>query len=388
MERDKQMKIGIVGNYGNDNQGDESVLEGIIIQLENAYPIERKDILVFSNNLKQTRERYGTDAAPLFIDRKTDPMKFIATLLHHRKIVSSFDLLIIGGGGILMDLYRSNPFVFGIYGLLVKWTRVPAAVFGVGVGPIRSFFGKKFIKMIGNAVQTVTVRDRVSKKLLEDIGVKTPINVTLDPAFYLHSKGEKKTSAKATKIGVTALPYFHDSYWPTRDDEKYNGYIEGMAANLDNILDKEPNGTVQFFSTKHPYDTNTTKDIRQLMKHKERANVYDELLTHQEIMSLIAEQDLVIGTRLHSLILSIVTKTPIIAVGYHDKVRDVMEAVHCKESTLTISEVSKDHQCILPIYEALNNNWESTLEKFDTMADELIQESTDGMDKVKSIYTK
>src|SRR5690625_763302 len=100
MERKRTLIIGIVGNYGNDNQGDESVLEGIITQLENAFPIERKDIIVFTNNLEQTKKRYRTDVAPLFINRKTDPMKFIATIMHHRKVFPSLDLLIIGGGGI------------------------------------------------------------------------------------------------------------------------------------------------------------------------------------------------------------------------------------------------------------------------------------------------
>lgn len=28
------MKVGIVGNYGNNNKGDEAILEGIIQQLE------------------------------------------------------------------------------------------------------------------------------------------------------------------------------------------------------------------------------------------------------------------------------------------------------------------------------------------------------------------
>jgi len=386
VERERTMRIGIVGNYGNDNQGDESILEGIITQLENAFPIERKDILVFSNNIEQTKQRYGTDAAPLFIQRKTDSMKFFATIHHHRKIFPSLDLLIIGGGGILMDLYRSNPFVFGIYGLLVRMTKVPAAIFGPGVGPINTFIGKKFIKMIATSAKVITVRDQQSKQMLLDIGVKQPINVIMDPAFYLPFKEEQKKNDKPLKIGVTAITYFHGSYWPTHDEEKYGAYIRGMAANLDHILDKEPDVEIQFFATKHPYDTNTTKDIRELMRHKERTVVCDQMLTHQEIISLIAELDLVIGTRLHSLIMSIVAKTPVIAVGYHDKVMDVMKAVGCEENTLTINQVSKDPECMLPIYEAMGRNWEATLTKFDKLGGKIIEESPNGMDLIKTIY--
>ncbi|MGY0691401.1 hypothetical protein ACW2QC_01255 [Virgibacillus sp. FSP13] len=42
------MTIGIVGNYGNNNQGDEAILEGILVQIEDAYHMERKDMIVFS----------------------------------------------------------------------------------------------------------------------------------------------------------------------------------------------------------------------------------------------------------------------------------------------------------------------------------------------------
>ena len=311
-------------------------------------------------------------------------MKFIATFMHHRKLFKHLDLLLIGGGGILQDLYRNNAFVFGIYGLQ-KWTKTPAAIFGAGAGPLETFIGKQLIKMVANSVNMINVRDHASEQLLKSIGVKKPINIIMDPAFYLPFQEKQQKNSQAIKIGVTAITYFHGSYLPTNDDEKYNAYIQGMAKNLDSILDQEPLAQVQFFSTKHPYDTNTTKDIRNLMKHKDRAAVCDQMLTHQEIIQLIAEQDLVIGTRLHSLILSIVAKTPIIAVGYQKKVMEVMESVGCKEYSLTIEEVSAHPQCMLPIYEAMNLNWEPTLDKFNELVEHIIQESPDGMDLIKKV---
>lgn len=382
------MRIGIVGNYGNDNQGDESILEGIITQLEKAFPIERKDILVFTNNPEQTKQRYGTETAPLFIHRKSDPMKFIATIRHHRKIFPTLDLLLIGGGGILQDLYKNNPFVYGMYGLLVRMTKVPAAIFGPGVGPVKTSIGQWFIKMIANSAKVITVRDPESKQLLQSIGVQKPIHVIMDPAFYVPFKEEQKKNDKPLKIGVTAITYFHSSYWPTHDEAKYGAYIKGMADNLDRILEKEPDAEIEFFATKHPYDTNTTKDIRELMKHKERTAVCDRMLTHREIIGLCAEQDLVIGSRLHSLILSIVAKTPVIAVGYHDKVMDVMEAVGCKDYTLTINQVSEDPDCMLPIYEGIRSNWQATIDKFDKLDEQIVQDSPNGMDLVKTILAK
>lgn len=53
------MRIGIVGNYGNDNNGDESILYSIIQQVKEVFPVDDQDITVFSNNTQQTSERYG-----------------------------------------------------------------------------------------------------------------------------------------------------------------------------------------------------------------------------------------------------------------------------------------------------------------------------------------
>lgn len=59
------MRIGIVGNYGNDNNGDESILYSIIQQVKEVFPVDDQDITVFSNNTQQTSERYGVKSYPV-----------------------------------------------------------------------------------------------------------------------------------------------------------------------------------------------------------------------------------------------------------------------------------------------------------------------------------
>ena len=48
------MKIGIVGNYGNDNNGDEAILLSIIKQVTSTFNIGSEQLTVFSNNPEQT----------------------------------------------------------------------------------------------------------------------------------------------------------------------------------------------------------------------------------------------------------------------------------------------------------------------------------------------
>lgn len=378
------MTIGIVGNYGNNNQGDEAILEGIIIQLEKAYHIKREEILVFSNNPEQTRERYGVQSVNLFQRRKTDPMKLIATIIHNRPIIRNLDVLLIGGGGILMDLYRNNPIVYGMYGWLAKITKTPAIIYGAGAGPISTKLGKILLKSLGNTAKVLMVRDPKSKQLLQSIGVTKRIEVISDPAFFVHPP-ESKVKKSNLQIGVTAVPYYYKNYWPRRNDQKYNNYIQGMAQNFDQLLDEHPSANINFFST-HPRDIAVTKEICQLMNNQDQVTVCEQGLTHREILELISEQHLVIGTRLHSLILSLVTETPIIAISYHRKVQDFMDSIGCEHHVIPIEKLHEQHDFFLNQYNEMNRDWNGAIARFQAIKYDLQNEEPNGMDIVKEIY--
>ena len=123
------MKIGIVGNYGNDNNGDEAILSGLIEQVKQTFSVNSADITVFSNNTQQTSEQYGVQSYPLYY-RKTNLYKtFYATYKTNQKYVAKFDLLIIGGGGILMDLYRREAHLYSAYAFMAKKCNVPYIVY-------------------------------------------------------------------------------------------------------------------------------------------------------------------------------------------------------------------------------------------------------------------
>lgn len=379
------MKIGIVGNYGNNNQGDEAILEGILIQLEETYSIDRSDIIVFSTNPEQTHKKHGVQAVKLYHKKKSAPMTLINTVTKNKSIISKLDILFVGGGGILMDLYINGMVIFGMYGWLAKFSRIPVVIYGVGAGPISTRTGKVILRSLAHLAKLVTVRDQESKQLLHSIGVKAPIHVIADPAFQVKPPKETLPKNRNLQIGVTAVPFYHAGYWPEGDKTKYNDYINGMARNLDNLLQENTDANVNFFATKHPQDIAVTKDIKELMICKERCNIYDEALDHTEIVRLSSEQDIIIGTRLHSLILALVTKTPIIAVSYHHKVEDFMSLIKCDDLMVPIDKLNKRDDFFIDSYQELNKNWSATLNRFDIISREM-KNNSKGMELVKNIY--
>ena len=379
------MKIGIVGNYGKANHGDEAILEGMLVQLEEAFNLERKDILVFSANPIQTHKKFGVQSQRIIERRKTLPMKFLATLMHHKPVIEKLDLLLIGGGGILMDLYKAMPVRYSIYAWLAKIAKTPAVVYGTGAGPISTPMGKRLIKFIVDSTELTMVRDPKSEQLLHSIGVRTPVSVITDPAFFIPPPEKVVRNDGEFHIGVTTVAYYDKHYWPTEDKEKYENYVNGMAMNLDTILEGNPNAVINFFSTKHPYDTDVSVDIKERMKYRERCTVALEEMNHMEIIEFANKQDLVIGTRLHSLILSLVTETPIIAVAYHHKVQDFMDSVDCSNYVLPIEELHLRTDYFDVLVKEMNKDWERTLKEFSALSQKIKNKERKGMDLIKQL---
>lgn len=349
------MRIGIVGNYGNDNNGDEAILLSIIRQLQKAFEIETNQIVVFSNNPTQTAERYGVESYPLYYKNGNAVKTFAKTFRENKKVVGKLDFMVIGGGGILMDLYKREAPLYGSYAMMANSTGVPYVVYGCGAGPLNTGLGKWFIRYMAKHAQNISVRDPKSKALLQSIGVKQEVHIIGDPAFSLEVE-RASYSSKPVKVGVTAVPYFNASYWPSGDEKIYDHYISGMAKNLDRLIE-DYGIDVTFFATKYPQDADVTKDIQAKMANSEKTTVIEENLSPQKLLDLSATFDVVIGTRLHSLILATDAQTPIIGVSYHTKVNDFLQMAGVGEHSVAIDSLHTSDEFFKKVFEQMHSDW-------------------------------
>ncbi|MEK4228401.1 polysaccharide pyruvyl transferase family protein [Solibacillus sp. FSL H8-0538] len=349
------MKIGIVGNYGNDNNGDEAILLSIIRQLQKVFNIPTKNLVVFSNNPQQTADRYEVESYPLYYKNGNAPKTFFKTYKENSKVVKNLDFVVIGGGGILMDLYKREAPLYGSYAMMANNAGVPYVVYGCGAGPLNTGLGKWFIRYMAKHAENISVRDPQSQKLLKSIGVKRDVHVIGDPAFSLEVARTQYSEAPK-KVGVTAVPYYNASYWPTGDETLYNNYIDGMAKNLDHLV-AEHHVEITFFATKYPQDADVTKEIQQRMRHGATVTIIDENLPPQRILDLTASFDVLVGTRLHSLILATDAKTPIIGVSYHVKVNDFLQMAGLGDYSLPIHSLHETDDQFAKLFNQMATNW-------------------------------
>ena len=177
----EKTEIFLVGYYRFRNTGDELILGSILNDLRKALP--GAAFTVISHDPDETAANHGVRAIRWF-----DPQAIAeATERAH--------LVVVGGGGLFHDtlgfvpnlLFTKQSWGLGLYAgaaLYGSLAQKRVMLWGVGVGPLGSDLARDYTKAVCLAADVVSVRDDLSRDLLESAGVPTSkIMVTADCAF-------------------------------------------------------------------------------------------------------------------------------------------------------------------------------------------------------------
>ncbi|MFS0674964.1 polysaccharide pyruvyl transferase CsaB [Ornithinibacillus sp. 179-J 7C1 HS] len=291
------MHIVLSGYYGYGNVGDEAILLSIIEAMRKQEPDIQFTVLSF--NPEETSITYGVHA----INR------FDFTSIY--QAIKESDGLISGGGSLIQDEtgLRSVPYYTGII-QIARWHKKPVFIYAQGMGPIKLLHNKLLVRWTFNKVDFITVRDELSKKFLEKIGIKKQVYVVPDPVLGLDYT--RFTTSWPENNGVT------DKYiavsvrdWPTKFQFKMK-----IAKALDSIA--EMNYKIIFVPMHGEHDELTSAEIMSIME--KGAFIAPHQLTTEEKIALIGKSELLIGVRLHSLIFAALNQTPFVAISYDPKI--------------------------------------------------------------------
>jgi polysaccharide pyruvyl transferase CsaB len=298
----------ISGYYGFDNLGDDTVLYGILSALRKLRPDATYTVL--SNQPERTEFLFGIRAVNRW------DMRVII------REIRNADLLIMGGGSLLQDVTgpRSILYYLGIVAL-AKLFRKPVVFYAQGIGPVNKPLSKQLIRTIVNRVDMITVRDDKSYEDLKKFGVKKPpIHVTADPALAIHP------DLFQTRIGETILEQFGIPPISQRQKplvgiairkwQTTTPYRQILGAVADRLV--RSGYQVVFVPMQFPGDVIISQEIANEMR--EPHIVLDKQFTFREIASIIANLDLIIGMRLHSLILAAICEKPFVPISYDPKI--------------------------------------------------------------------
>ncbi|MCL5104020.1 MAG: polysaccharide pyruvyl transferase CsaB [Armatimonadetes bacterium] len=300
----KPKRIVISGYYGFGNTGDEAVLAGILA----------------------TFKQVGIDAEVTVLS--ADPARTMAehpnVISIHRyspaaliKAIHGADLLISGGGSLFQDVTSARSVRYYLFVLqLAHLLGRKSMIYAQGVGPLVRPGIRSAVARTLNRVSVITVRDPESKALLEEIDVKRPpVRLSADPSFMIEP--DLDTADRIIdEAGLTGKPVIGVSLRPWKETGQWLRHatrgIEEACAQL--------GVTPAIIPMQEAEDVPMCETIKGgvTLRGGGRPRV---------IKGIISRCGLVVGMRLHALILATGEGVPFVPIVYDPKVASFASVV-------------------------------------------------------------
>ncbi|MCE1255099.1 MAG: polysaccharide pyruvyl transferase family protein, partial [Anaerolineae bacterium] len=325
-------KILIAGYFGFMNTGDEVILSAMLQDIRGLnFDI---DITVVSGNPDFTRQSHHVNSIAW------------ADIQEINHSILDSDLVILGGGGLFHDYWGFDqstiltskhigiPFYTSI-GLLATLHSKPLMLYAVGVGPLFSDEGKKYVRAIADQAAIISVRDEQSKSELISIGIPSErITVTADPAYRLNiAVQSNKYDPEKPTLGVALRNWDYDG--------NPDIWEKQIAMAVDQFLDSYPGGNAVFIPFQDLNETllddsGVSGRIQAMLKNAARTVVINKELPFLERIKVLSACNLMVAMRLHAILFAIKYGIPVVGLIYDPKIINLMSQTGIQNYALDI----------------------------------------------------
>jgi polysaccharide pyruvyl transferase CsaB len=279
------LRIVISGYYGFGNVGDEAMLAGLLQMIRDVRP--GTEMTVLSAAPGQTESVHAVRAVS-----RWNPTSIVAALRRS-------DALVSGGGGLLQDVTSARPIAYyaGIMELAGSLGR-PYVILAQGLGPIHRRLNRRLAARALTRAAHVSLRDDESIALARQIGVRRPIDRAADPAIALAAHPTAKDAH------VLVAP---------RGGSATRGVIRPLRDAVREVSAGSPVLAL-------PMDARDADISASVVAGIAGAQVVPADAGLETKLDAIASARVVIGVRLHALILAAAAGVPAVAISYDPKV--------------------------------------------------------------------
>lgn len=264
------------------------------------------------------------------------------------------DIIISKGGGFLYDHGRFLisphliPIIFSI------WIKKPIVIYSQSIGPFNRKLSKILYKFILKKVNLIIVREKISKKILEEMGIDSILGY--DAAFDLRKSKDTESLKKINKlifekkkgntilIGMSILDWKFPNFSGLDAKLKKEKYYSSLAKSI-NYLNKKYK--CFFFFYPHSIEGLESDDVYAINKVILKTNLSDNYLLFKYkynpriFLHMLEKMDFCIGSRMHSNIFTLISNTPLVAISYLPKTKGIMGLLGLKEYVLNIDEIDE-----------------------------------------------
>jgi colanic acid/amylovoran biosynthesis protein len=260
------------------------------------------------------------------------------------------DLVVSTGGTYLVENYNLAPRIFE-FEVALAFER-PLVLFTQSLGPFHDKRNRVRFARIFRGARRILVRDEASFRNCQDLGVpEDHVMVSADAVFALAEQGTLRRAADrrlpeegdGLQVGISVREWNH--FEQSSAEAGMERYIDSVQAVTEHLV-RDHGATVNFLSTCQgvaEYRWDDSRIAREVTRRldpalRENVRVCDGFIHPLRLIEHVAGMDLVIATRMHMGILSLVGGTPVLPIAYEFKTTELfrrlgMEAwVHDIES--------------------------------------------------------
>ena len=248
------------------------------------------------------------------------------------------DLLIIGGGNAIFDLSPATLSAqrFDQVVTLANKHHTKIFVSSIGIGPFCTKKQQQAAIATLNKCDAVTFRDQRSYAYLQN-AQHSAAYASVDPVFLLPEKQSFEELGKQRephqKIGICVIDY-RITGCPQKE---YLQYLEEMSHLIRELVSSKRE-IVLFSSEIQDYET--VESVYS--EFRECSQVQLIVITDkEELLELYQGLSLIIGTRMHSMIVAVSQFVPIIGLSWQQKVVEMFKNLEMEEDVLPIEELPK-----------------------------------------------
>lgn len=348
----------LIINQPLNNRGDESAHKGLIRAIVKNIP-EANITVLFSYNNERIRESVhqfsvqservsyvcfkpilGRGRNFVWKNALKYNLPWLAKLhpgiSQYLKYYKKADYVVCAPGGMCMGGFMDWTHLVQLY--YAKWCNKPLAYYGRSFGPFSDETPEKalFKKLSVNILKYfsfLSIRDKKTEHIADSLGINNYVSV-VDSAFLDAPKVDIPLDIK-NKIGdkyfvfVPNLLIWHPFYKGKITKEEI---IQFYCEAIDVLFAKYPDSMAVLlpqtfnFGNYEGDDINLFRDIANA-KNDNRIVVVDDKYSSDIQQTIIADAQLMVGARYHSVVFALNNATPFIALSYEHKISGLLETI-------------------------------------------------------------
>ena len=255
--------------------------------------------------------------------------------------VRSLDLLVISGGGQIDDFWGgpwAHPWSMLLWTIIARWQGVPVVYVAIGLDKLDSALSRRFCVWALRLSSACSFRDPQTHRAMVQLGFNKPAAVCPDVVFALEFA--ETQVVKGTQPFIVLSPISRNT-WSSTETDTHARYIRALIALGLHIA--RQGFAIRIVCSQTAMDTADAKHLaRSLTDGGAAAVTLCDAPVVEDFLRHVSGAEVVIASRLHAVILSLITGAPVVALAHLGKVGAAMQAVALDDFCLSLQDFHLD----------------------------------------------